>query len=146
MQLRHGDNVGKGFCTSTSACKSQHKCRSHKRCDVCTIPQYCPHGKIRHCVWYKNLFNVVAEESRGEPNEAAEGSHQGEPGRPSRREGGAGNQELKYTCWASSSSSSSSVGPLFEGGPYAMAATSPKQQSRPKPAVERMLSSVWLEF
>ena len=38
----------------------------------------------------------MAEESRGEPNEAAEGSHQGEPGRPSRREGGAGKQELKY--------------------------------------------------
>ena len=31
----------------------------------------------------------MAEESRGEPNEAAEGSHQGEAGRPSRREGGA---------------------------------------------------------
>ena len=38
----------------------------------------------------------MAEESRAEPNEAAEGSHQEEPGRPSRREGGAGKQELKY--------------------------------------------------
>ena len=28
------------------------------------------------------------------------------------------------------------VGPLFEGGAYAMAATSPKEQSRAKPAAE----------
>ena len=28
MQLRHGDNLGNGFCTSTSAYKSQHECQS----------------------------------------------------------------------------------------------------------------------
>jgi hypothetical protein len=43
-------------------------------------------------------------------------------------------------------SSSWLVGPLFEGGPYAMAATSPKEQSRAKQAVERMLASARLEF
>ena len=53
MQLRHGDNLGKGFCRSTSAYKSQRECRRHRCCDVCTK------GEIRHSPIqdYKSINN-----------------------------------------------------------------------------------------